>query len=549
MRPYRYHPLVPLAIGQLVGRYRVDALVGKGGMGEVYRGWDPQLARPVALKVMRDDAASADGESLEEARGRFTREARIAAAFVHPRFCAVYDVLEVDGRPVMILEWIEGMTLRSRMGDPATPMVQRLAWAAELAGALADAHEAGIVHRDLKPGNVMVTAEDALKIVDFGLAKQFSPGGTVDEAAFRTATGNILGTERYMAPEQILGAPLDPRFDQFAWGVVAYELLSGLHPSLMTPGGGFPTEPPKPLAEVAPGISPEVSAIVARALAPSPSARFASMREVSAALDRALRPGDGRQGAGAALARPATDPERRRPGKRKRRRTTALFALGSASGFLLAAAAVTFALRASRDAAPRGSDVPPVREYGVGAPGAPTDPSPTLPLATSPESSAPGAPDSPSHAPPRPQPPPPNAPPPRPRSAVSGGEPPPPAPSASEPSPAPLPVRTRPPRVVWRGVQAFLSGYDHEVLVSRGEQLAAKLSACFTRLNETGGSRTSLATQLSVAESGEVVAASHSFGGEAAALGGCILSASTSLRFPFFPRSRPTSISYFFALE
>jgi len=219
-----------LAPDQTVDRYRVDAEVARGGMGVVFRGWDLELDLPVALKMIRKDSlAEADPSWVREVTSRFAREGRVATSFTHPSFCRVYKVLELDEiGPVMVMEWIEGTTLHVRMRDPHVGVELRVGWLRTLAVALQDAHTAGIIHRDLKPANVIITPDERVKIVDFGLAKrQTAPGATTD---FRTATGIVVGTPTFMAPEQELGLAVDGRADQYAWGVIASHVLAGRSP-------------------------------------------------------------------------------------------------------------------------------------------------------------------------------------------------------------------------------------------------------------------------------------------------------------------------------
>ena len=212
--------------GDAFERYTIEALLGQGGMGCVYRAHDPRLERRVALKVISDATAHAD------ANARLVREARSAAALDHPNAVAIFDVGELDGAPYIVMELVEGHTLRGATGPVAT----RTAQLADVARALAGAHKRGLIHRDIKPENVMVREDGVVKVLDFGIARR--AGGTVDPRgptqtpALPTLTveGVKLGTPMYMAPEQIRGDALDGRADQFAWGVLAYELLAGRLP-------------------------------------------------------------------------------------------------------------------------------------------------------------------------------------------------------------------------------------------------------------------------------------------------------------------------------
>jgi serine/threonine-protein kinase len=256
---------VPLEVGAKLGRYRIDALLGRGGMGEVYRAYDARLEREVALKVLRRFETEREQEYRDRVE-RFLREARLAAKLKHPNIVTIFDVDEVDGLPLFSMELLEGRTLRSEIDSPA-PLSLRLDWLRQLAEALEASHRAGLIHRDVKPENILVSGP-ALKLVDFGIAKPAS-----GEAANLTQPGYAVGTPRYMAPEHLLGLELDARADQFAWGVVAYELLRGEHPGTT----------PLPLDEAG-AAPPEVARVVARAMARDPAQRFSTMDDLIEAL-------------------------------------------------------------------------------------------------------------------------------------------------------------------------------------------------------------------------------------------------------------------------
>jgi Tol biopolymer transport system component len=265
--------------GHLLGRYRVEAFVAEGGMGQIYRAVDTLLGRRVALKVLAGGAPHGSA-----AVARLLREARAAAALSHPNICAVFDVGEAEGRPFIAMELVEGASLRSLIASPDVGIDQRLRWIHDLAGALAAAHRANLVHRDIKPDNVMVGGDGRVRLLDFGIARWADGGdpGTAGSApgTFRTQDGQVLGTVGYMAPEQARGGPVDARADQFAWGVLAYETLSGRHPFGVDGGFGDP-----PLVSTrAPALPFGVAAIVAKALALDPAQRFADMDELVAAL-------------------------------------------------------------------------------------------------------------------------------------------------------------------------------------------------------------------------------------------------------------------------
>ncbi len=213
-----------LMSGMRLGPYEIVAALGAGGMGEVYKARDTRLDRTVAIKVLSHEL-TADST----ARQRFDREARAVAALSHPHICALHDVGHQDGIDFLVMEFLDGETLASRLRGKL-PLSEALTHATHIVDALAAAHHAGIVHRDLKPGNIMLSAA-GLKLLDFGLAKRRHQSLTNDftkvTAEPLTHTGMILGTVQYMAPEQLEGRPADERTDIFAFGVVLYEMLTG----------------------------------------------------------------------------------------------------------------------------------------------------------------------------------------------------------------------------------------------------------------------------------------------------------------------------------
>ena len=266
-----------------LGRYEIRSELGRGAMGRVWLGHDPQIDRKVAIKLVQDLTALS-GEDREQARRRFLGEARAAGKLLHPGIVTLFDVGEVDGTPYLAMEYIEGRTLDA-FCEPASllpvPVVLELVAAA--ADALAYAHAAGIVHRDIKPANLMRTGETTLKVMDFGLA----------HGAGAAREGDLVGTPAYMAPEQIRGEPVDGRADLFSLGVVLYELLTGTRPF-----AGDTTssviyrvvhEEPRAAAAVNPRIDAELSMLVRRALAKDPRERFQSGEDFAAALRHAAR--------------------------------------------------------------------------------------------------------------------------------------------------------------------------------------------------------------------------------------------------------------------
>ncbi len=212
-------------IGRQIGVYRVEALLGTGGMGEVYRARDTKLQRDVAIKVLPADVAS-DPERLV----RFQREARVLASLNHPHIGAIHGFEESDGIAALVLELVEGPTLAERIEKGPVSMGDALKIARQIAEALDAAHEKGIIHRDLKPANIKLTADGQVKVLDFGLAKFAHSSNQSSEQAtetLATRAGAIFGTPAYMSPEQARGLPVDKRTDIWAFGCVLYEMLAG----------------------------------------------------------------------------------------------------------------------------------------------------------------------------------------------------------------------------------------------------------------------------------------------------------------------------------
>ena len=274
--------------GIRVGPYEIVAQIGAGGMGEVYRARDTRLGRDVAIKVLPVEFA-ADPDRLR----RFEQEARAVAALDHPNILAIHDIGTHDGAPYIVTELLEGESLRERLSSGALPVRRAVEVVVQIAQGLAAAHEKGIVHRDVKPGNVFVTRDGHVKILDFGLAK-LTPPRTAEERAKATTVleatdaGIVLGTVAYMSPEQVLGKPLDARSDLFSLGVVLYEMLSGTRPfqkenAPETMAAILKEEPPD-LAESGKPIPPGLDRIVRHCLEKEPSIRFQTARDIAFAL-------------------------------------------------------------------------------------------------------------------------------------------------------------------------------------------------------------------------------------------------------------------------
>jgi len=280
---------MPLVVGAKLGPYEILSAIGAGGMGEVYRARDPRLGRDVAIKVL-PTALSADVERLQ----RFEQEARATAHLNHPNILAVHDIGTEDGAFFLVSELLEGETLRERLLAGAVPVRKAIEYAVAIARGLGAAHEKGITHRDLKPENLFITADDRVKILDFGLAKmRTGPPATTATAAHTapppTDIGVVLGTVGYMAPEQVRGLAVDHRADLFALGAVLYELLSGSRafrrdtsPETMV---AILNDDPPDLSASARPIPPALSRIVGRCLEKNPSARFQTAADLAFALE------------------------------------------------------------------------------------------------------------------------------------------------------------------------------------------------------------------------------------------------------------------------
>ena len=271
-------------IGQVLGHCRVVAKIGEGGMGIVYRAYDEMLHRDVALKVVKKDA-HLDSSSSE----RLLHEARASSSLSHPNICTIHEVGENEGELFIVMELVEGKSLRAMCADAGLPPESVLRYGVQIASALARAHDRGIVHRDLKTANIVVTADGLVKVLDFGLAKQV--GGGIFDATTRSFASiqdasSMSGTLPYMAPEILRGEAADYRSDLWALGVVLYEAASGRLPFEGRTGfeisSAIMLEVPTPLG---PPIPPGLWAIVQRCLAKEPIQRYQRASEAQAALE------------------------------------------------------------------------------------------------------------------------------------------------------------------------------------------------------------------------------------------------------------------------
>ena len=219
---------MPLNVGSRLGHYDVTALIGEGGMGQVYQATDTKLKRQVALKIL-PEAFATDPDRLS----RFQREAEVLASLNHPNIAAIHGLEETDGVRALVLELVEGPTLADRIKQGPISLDEALAIAKQMADALEAAHEQGIIHRDLKPANVKVKDDGTVKVLDFGLAKALDPSPEGDPSQSPTLTaaatqmGVIMGTAAYMSPEQARGSSVDRAADVWSFGAVLFEMLSG----------------------------------------------------------------------------------------------------------------------------------------------------------------------------------------------------------------------------------------------------------------------------------------------------------------------------------
>jgi serine/threonine protein kinase len=281
---------MPLPPGTKLGPYEIVALVGAGGMGEVYRARDARLRREVAVKVLPASFAQ-DAERLR----RFEQEARAVGTLNHPNILGVYDVGSHDGSPYLVSELLEGKNLRQHMDGSALPQRKAVDYGMQIARGLAAAHEKGVVHRDLKPDNIFVLHDGRIKILDFGLAKlvyenQLNESQTVDHPQTNNTTpGQVVGTVGYMSPEQVRGQTTDHRTDIFALGAILYEMLSGKRAfkrdSSVETMNAILKEEPEELQEISPNLAPGLDRVVRHCLEKNPVQRFQSAGDIAFDLE------------------------------------------------------------------------------------------------------------------------------------------------------------------------------------------------------------------------------------------------------------------------
>jgi serine/threonine protein kinase len=272
-------------LGLTVGHYRITGKLGTGGMGVVYDADDLRLPRKVALKFLPDELAD-DHDAVR----RFAREASTIALLSHPNICTIFEVDTHEGRQFIAMERLAGVTLKTILTREDLELARLLDIGRQITAALVAAHARGIVHRDIKPGNVMVSDDGHVKVLDFGLARQFRMPSGETGLEGSTIPGRPLGTANYMAPERILQLPLDPRSDLFSVGVILYEMATGRLPF----AGATPSDTvtnvlerePEPLTTLAPDRPAALEHVVMRLLAKRAADRYQGAEQLADALAR-----------------------------------------------------------------------------------------------------------------------------------------------------------------------------------------------------------------------------------------------------------------------
>lgn len=270
-------------VGRTLGHCRILSRLGAGGMGEVFLAEDTRLGRKVAIKLLPPESVTD-----EQAKKRLVREAQAAAKLDHPNICAIHEISEEDGHTFIVMQYVEGETLASRIQNKPLDLKEAIDVGVQVADALAEAHSQGITHRDIKPQNIMITAKKQVKVLDFGLAKlvrdrQFSTSEAATESLL-TGPGMLVGTVPYMSPEQLKGEAIDARSDIFSFGAVLYEMVSGRQPFVAESAAGtlsaILTQEPPPLARYATNVPEELQRIVRKCLEKDREQRYQSTRDL-----------------------------------------------------------------------------------------------------------------------------------------------------------------------------------------------------------------------------------------------------------------------------